>query len=144
MSGYVYLIVSGEYSGYCVSMAFPTRELAERFCERENFAQRMGGGSSYGGYSVEECDLHERLPEAWLAHYAEAFLEADGTLGEISVRPARWIGEVDADSLRENVIDCPGGRTRLWVNYRRSDDEARKALQDLAARVKAERAGIAL
>jgi hypothetical protein len=145
MSGKVCLVTSGQYSGYSVDYVFATRELAEAFIEREKIA---AAGIGYPGYDIEERDLKTEVPAAVTAHLASAVLEANGTLTEEDYLATRLI-EYQPDYEQEGQVrvrmhhQTGAPITTLYVSYRRSEAEARKALQDLAARVMAERAGIA-
>jgi len=139
----VYAISSGSYSDYGINYVFRTRDLAEAFLAREE------GISGWHEYVIEEWELLDELPVRTARYNSYADLEADGTLTNISIE-GHTLDETSAtaDKERESVTasgpwaPTRRGVIRLGVAGRRSREEAEKALQDLAARVKAERAGI--
>lgn len=136
MTQTIYLVTSGEYSDYSVFAAFATRELADAFCEREKPYRR------YDEYRVEEYAMLDTLPDAWTTHHADAILRDDGTVDSVRF----WDGDRSVhpeDPYEFRKHDAARGGEYLRVNYYRSEDAARKALYDLAARIKAERAGVA-
>ena len=133
MSDKVFVVTSGEYSDYRIDAVFADRATAQAFCDRENVS-RVG----YGDHKeVEEWPLLAAVPEAYIGYHASATLEPDGTLSDIRTFHQRIIaGSGDSEGREGNT-----GR-RIYVNYRRSEDEALKALRDHAAWVRARAAGV--
>jgi hypothetical protein len=139
----VYAVSSGSYSDYGINHVFRTRELAEAFLARATAVR------GWQEYEIEEWELLDELPRAEARYRAYATLMPDGTLGDISIH-GDLMSEDRAETTKESESQLDAGTgpwaprdgTRLGVAGRRTHDEAQKALYDLAARVKAERAGI--
>lgn len=99
----IYVVTSGEYSGYSINALFSTRELAEAYCAAVSESRK---GSIYATPEIEEWALDE-FSDRWregLAPYCIEMLR-DGTL--------HWLSPASAIESRSRICQCPD-RGKGW------------------------------
>lgn len=117
-----WMAVSGEYSSYGVHCVFTDKAVAEEFVAVANRTR-----SRWDQMELEEIPLLSAMPEH--VGYWQAIINGRS----LEVSPPQPLSQWDYQGLSEGA----------YVGVGRTAEEATKAAQDKAARMAAERAGIA-